>query len=335
VEYRERGVLTVVVTALAPLETATLEQTAELARDYIAQSMVASTLRAHDIGWRQFAEWCEGYRLPVMPATPEIVALDIAECAETYKPATIGLRLTAISHYHQAAGHESPTHSLAGRKTLAGLRRSKGVAQTQKSALSVADLRQIVTEHLPHDYRGTLTPKGTRDRALILLGSAGAFRRSELVGLDVEDIEHVAEGMIVTLRRSKTDREGAGRKVGILHGNGETCPVQALSAWLAAARITEGLLFRPVDVWGNVAAERLSGHAVALVVKHNVAAIGRDATTFAGHSLRAAFATAAASVGAAAFDTMRQTGHRSLTMLRRYIRDGGLFRANAAARMGL
>ena len=322
-------------TALAPLEATALEQTAELARDYIAQSMAASTLRAYDIGWRHFAGWCAGYGLRVMPATPEIVALYIAECAETYKPATIGLRLTAISHYHQAAGYESPTGALAVRKTLAGIRRNKGVAQVQKSPLSVADLRVIVTGHLPHDYRGKITPKGTRDRALLLLGFSGAFRRSELVGLNVEDIEHVAEGLIVTLRRSKTDQEGAGRKVGIPYGNGETCPVQALTAWLAAAHIAEGPVFRPVDVWGNVAAERLSDHAVALVVKHYAAAIGRDASTFAGHSLRAGFATAAAGAGAAEFDIMRQTGHRSLTMLRRYIRDGSLFRANAAAAVGL
>ena len=323
-------------TVLAPLEATALAQTAELARDYIAQSMAASTVRSYANGWRHFSAWCVAHHLPTMPAEPEIVALYIAECAETYKPATIGLRLTAISHYHQAAGYESPTHALAVRKTLAGIRRNKGVAQVQKTALSVADLRQIVTEHLPHDYRGTITPKGTRDRALLLLGFAGAFRRSELVSLDFEDLEHVAEGLIVTLRRSKTDQEGVGRKVGIPYGtHAETCPVRAVEAWLHASGIAEGPVFRPVDVWGNVAAERLSDHAVALVVKTYAAAIGRDATTFAGHSLRAGFATAAAGAGAAEFDIMRQTGHRSLTMLRRYIRDGSLFRANAAAAVGL
>jgi site-specific recombinase XerD len=322
-------------TALAPLKATALEQTAELAREYIAQSMAASTARSYANGWRHFSDWCIAHHLPTMPAEPEIVALYIAECAETLKPATIGLRLSAISYYHQAAGHESPTHSLAVRKTLSGIRRNKGVAQTQKAPLSVADLRAILTEHLPHDFRGKITPKGTRDRALLLLGFCGAFRRSELVGLDVEDLERVAEGLVVTLRRSKTDQEGAGRKVGIPYGNGKTCPVQALTAWLAAAHITEGPVFRPVDVWGNVAAERLSDHAVALVVKTYAAAIGRDAGTFAGHSLRAGFATAAAGAGAAEFDIMRQTGHRSLTMLRRYIRDGSLFRANAAAAVGL
>jgi len=317
-------------TALAPLEATALEQTAELARDYISQSMSASTIRAYDIGWRHFAGWCDGYGLPVMPATPEIVALYIAECAETLKPATIALRLSAISYYHQAAGHESPTHSLAVRKTLAGIRRSKGVAQVQKSPLSVADLRCIATDHLPAGM------KGTRDRALLLLGFAAAFRRSELVGLNVEDAEHVAEGLILTLRRSKTDQEGEGRKVGIPFGqHAETCPVRAVDAWLAASGIAEGAIFRPVNRWGRLSPARLSDRAVALVVKEYAAAAGRDATTFAGHSLRAGFATAAAGAGAREFDIMRQTGHKSLTMLRRYIRDGSLFRANAAAAVGL
>jgi site-specific recombinase XerD len=318
----------------APGDVVGLQDAAERARKYIAGSMAPATVRAYTSDLRQFSEWCAAYSLPVLPATPEIVALYVAELAETHKPATLTRRLSAISQAHQTAGYESPTQASAVRKTMAGIRRAKGTAPVAKAPLAVSDLRLIVTDHLPHDFRGRLTPKGSRDRALLLLGFAGAFRRSELVGLDCADVEHVAEGLIVTLRRSKTDQEGAGRKVGIPYG-AETCPVRALEAWLQESSISDGPIFRPVDVWGNVAAARLSDHAVAVIVKRYAAAIGRDAATFAGHSLRAGFATAAAKAGAAERDIMNQTGHRSLTMLRRYIRDGSLFTRNAAASVGL
>ena len=178
--------------------------------------------------------------------------------------------------------------------------------------------------------------KGQRDRALLLVGFAGAFRRSELVGIDVEHIEFVVEGMVILLSKSKTDQEGAGRKVGIPFGhNAATCPVGALTTWLEAAGIDSGPVFRPVGRGGNVGAGRLANRSVALLVKHYVETIGRDPRAFAGHSLRAGHATAAALAGVEERDIMRQTGHRSTAMLRRYIRDGSLFRSNSAAGLGL
>jgi integrase len=213
---------------------------------------------------------------------------------------------------------------------LAGLRRQQGTAPDAKAPLTVADLQAIVREHLPSGL------KGQRDRALLLVGFAGAFRRSELVGIDVEHVEFVAEGMVVTLPRSKTDQEGAGRKVGIPFGqNALTCPVGALTAWLEAAHIASGPVFRSVGLGGRVGAGRLADRAVARTVKHYVAAIGRDPRAFSGHSLRAGHATAAALAGCHERDIMRQTGHRSTTMLRRYIREGSLFRSNSAAALGL
>lgn len=313
-----------------------LGEASDLAHGYIAASSAPATLRAYGSDWRHFSKWCEDHDQLPLPATPQTVALYIASLADTHKPSTLTRRLSAISQAHQAAGYATPTQSAAVRRTLRGIRRVKGTAPAAKAPITVADLRRIVADHLPRDHHGALTMKGTRDRAVLLLGFAGAFRRSELVGIDCADVEVVGEGLVVTLRRSKTDQEGAGRRVGIPYGShAQTCPVRALRAWLTAARITEGPVFRPVDKWGNVAPGRLTGEAVASVVKRYAASTGRDAGSFGGHSLRAGFATAAAANGAGERDIMAQTGHTSLVMLRRYIRDGSLFRSNAAASLGL
>jgi integrase len=177
---------------------------------------------------------------------------------------------------------------------------------------------------------------GTRDRALILLGFAGAFRRSELVGLDVEDCVFGKDGLTVTLRRSKTDQTGEGRKIGIPYGsNPDTCPVRNVQAWLEIAGATAGPLFRSINRHGQVQAGRLSGIDVARVVKKLAERAGLDAGKYAGHSLRAGHATAAAIAGASERSIMRQTGHRSVQMVRRYIRDGSLFRENSAGKLGL
>jgi integrase len=177
---------------------------------------------------------------------------------------------------------------------------------------------------------------GKRDRAFLLLGFAGAFRRSELVSLDVADVETNREGIVVTLKRSKTDQEGQGRRVGIPYGsNAVTCPVRALNEWLEASAITAGALFRSVNRHGQLRSERLSDKAVALVVKRSAEAAGLDASQYAGHSLRSGLATSAAQAGVSERAIMAQTGHKSLNMVRRYIREGSLFRENAAAKIGL
>jgi integrase len=177
---------------------------------------------------------------------------------------------------------------------------------------------------------------GLRDRALLLIGFSGAFRRSELVALDVSDVAFNREGLVVTIRRSKTDQESAGRKIGIPYGsNPATCPIRSLQDWLERSGIHEGPLFRPINRHGRMASVRLSGGAVAEIVKRYVEAVGLDATTFAGHSLRSGLATSAAMAGASERAIMAQTGHRSVNTVRRYIRDGSLFRENAVAVVGL
>lgn len=200
---------------------------------------------------------------------------------------------------------------------------------TGKTPLLLDDLRRIL-DALPE------TLPGTRDRALLLLGFAGALRRSELVGIDVADLEFVAAGLIVHLRRSKTDPAGAGREIGIPLGqNPATCPVAAVKAWLTAGDVGAGPVFRAINKYGNVAQTRLSDAAVVQIVKRSAYAAGLDPRRFAGHSMRAGLATQAAMNGVAEADIQRQTGHKSVAMLRRYVRLGSLFLNNASGKVGL
>ncbi len=176
---------------------------------------------------------------------------------------------------------------------------------------------------------------GVGDRALLLLGFAGAFRRAELVGLDVEDLTETDEGLEVMIRRSKTDQEGAGRKVGVPFGSDPaTCPVRSVRAWRQAAGVDTGPLFRGV-LHGRLVSERLSTLGVARAVKRAAKAAGLDPSKFSGHSLRAGLVTCAARAGKSLNAIMEQTGHRSVPMVRRYIRDASLFKDNAAAGIGL
>lgn len=177
--------------------------------------------------------------------------------------------------------------------------------------------------------------RGIRDKALLLLGFAGAFRRSELVQLQVADIEECREGLKVTLRRSKTDQEGEGMVKAIPFGSNEdTCPVRAYQVWLAAAGIAEGVVFRSVSRHGTIGAP-LSDKDVARAVKKAADAAGLDAGKFSGHSLRAGLATSAAAAGVSERIIMQQTGHKSERMVRKYIREGNLFRENAVSAIGL
>jgi integrase len=303
---------------------------AESIRANLDESEALNTRRAHRSDWADFTSWCVERGLASLPADPQTVARYASDLAERgRKVATITRRLSSISQAHQAQELDSPTRTLLVRKVMAGIRRRKGVAQIGKAPVLPDDLRQML-RHL--DDR----PAGLRDRALLLLGFAGAFRRSEVVSLDVADVQFRREGLVVTLRRSKTDQEGEGTVKGIPAGRRpETCPVKALKAWLAAAAIEEGPLFRPIDRHGNIKPQRLADYHVARLVKRLAEAAGLDPAAYSGHSLRAGLATAAAQAGADERAIMKQTGHRSERMVRRYIRDGQLFRDNAAGDVGL
>jgi integrase len=290
-----------------------------------------STLRAYSHDWKQFRAWCEQNHLSALPATPQTVVLYATDLVKNRakKLNTLSRRLAAISQIHQQAGFGSPTRNWTVKHFMQGLRREIGIAPAAKRPVLIGDLKRILAE-LPDSLLGK------RDRALLLLGFTGAFRRSELVALDTSDLEQAPGGLVVTIRRGKTDQQGEGRKVGIPRGSEPaSCPVAALAEWRAAARIDSGALFRVMNRHGQVLEKRLSAEGVALVVKRSVQKLGYDPTRFAGHSLRAGLATSAAAAGKSERAIMNQTGHRSLTTVRRYIREGNLFRENAADQIGL
>jgi len=298
-------------------------------RAFIRASKAENTLRGYRSDWRAFCSWCEPNGVAPLPASPETAAVYISECAGRLKVGSIQRRLNAITEAHRAAGVEPPTHNAIVRNTMKGIRRTRGTAPTQKAPTLIEDIRSMVDS----TDAGLI---GLRDRGLILLGFAGAFRRSELVGLSVDDCVFGKDGLTITLRKSKTDQTGEGRKIGIPYGaNPDTCPVRNVQTWIEQASIITGPLFRAVNRHHRVQNRGLSGNDVARIVKKLAKRGGLDAAKYAGHSLRAGHATAATIAGASERSIMNQTGHRSVQMVRRYIRDSSLFRDNSAAKLGL
>jgi len=309
---------------------AKLDELEQEAKSYMARSKAPNTLRAYRADWQDFVGWCEAHGLQSLPADTRTVIRYLTARARTHKVSTLQRRLSVISRAHQAAGFQpistrsEPLHSV-----WEGITRVKGTAPEGKAPILTEELLAMIA---------TLSDSllGIRDRALLLLGFAGAFRRSELVGLDVEDLKFTRNGIVVTVRRSKTDQTSKGMQKWIPYGSKpESCPVRAVKAWIDAAGIQEGPLFRSVNRHGHVSERRLSDRTVAMVVKRAAAAVGLDPARYAGHSLRAGFATAAAAAGAEERSIMKQTGHRNVMMVRRYIREGSIFRDNAVTLVGL
>jgi site-specific recombinase XerD len=291
-----------------------------------AEAKSKNTKRAYRSDWKSFETWCIGNSVAALPAAPEVVAAYVTHLAEVgRKTSSIDRALVSISQAHKMSGHNpSPTSSAAVRETLKGIKRHLGTAPNQKAPLLVEHLTRIV-ELLGDSL------KDKRDKALLLVGFAGGFRRSELVALDLEHVEFVAQGAVINLIRSKTDQEGRGRKVGIPFGRRPiTCPIRALRAWLEASDITSGPLFRSVTRHGYLSPKRLCRKSVALIIKRVTDLAGYDSRQFSGHSLRAGLATAAAQAGKSERVIMATTGHRSEKMVRRYIREGSLFSSCAS-----
>jgi integrase len=252
-----------------------------------------------------------------------MVAAYLADRADTLAVASLIRHVASISKAHQARGLSNPVRSELVRATMRGIKRTRGCAQREAKPLLRDDLLLVL------DAMGDGV-KATRDRALLLIGFAGALRCSELVALDVVEIEHVRRGLVLHIRRSKTDQNGQGHKIAVPYGRTRLCPVTAIDAWLAASGITEGAIFLRVDRHGHVHNLRLSGEAVSLVIRERAAASGLDPAGYSGHSLRAGFATSAAQSGVPAWRIKAQTRHASDAMLSRYIREGELFTENAA-----
>lgn len=287
-------------------------------RSYVRDSVSENTRRAYRTDLEHFVAWGG-----TIPSGSEIVAAYLAEHADTLAVSTLKRRLAAISVGHEASGHLSPTSSKIVKATMRGIQRTKSTVQRQAKPLLVEDLMRIMA------MLGD-NPKDVRDKALLLIGFAGGFRRSELVAINCNDIELVRQGMTINIRRSKTDQIGEGRTIGIPYARGRYCPVRTFEIWLDMAEISDGPLFRPVTRHGIIGTARLSGEAVSIIVKKHIVAIGHDPTNYSGHSLRAGLATSAAMAGLSTLAIRQQTGHQSDATLARYVRNGDLFLNNVA-----
>ena len=292
----------------------------------VQSSRAPATLAAYRTDWADFTIWCETHGLESLPATPATIAAyiaDLAEPSDDRQPlaaATIERRKAALGEAHTLAGHSNPCLDPLVKQVSKGIRRRIGIApKHRKTGLSTADLTAIAAT------LDTDRPIDTRDKALLLLGFATAMRRSELVALEVGDIENHPDGIIVHKRRSKTDQESAGRRIEVGYGHTTTCPIRALRTWLDSADIADGPVFRSVDRHNNISQKALSDRAVANVIKRHVTQLGHNAADFSGHSLRRGFSTTASRNGASERTISRTTGHTTTKGLRPYIEDAELF----------
>lgn len=282
-------------------------------RFYLASEKSDNTRRAYKSDWTDFTSWCEKRDERPLPADPLVVAQYLAHLADRgIKVSTITRRATAIRYLHKAAGHEPPTNAEGVRAVLRGIRRRKGSSPNRKAPATAAAIARML-EALPNTFARK------RDRALLLVAFAAALRRSELVALNVDDVDIGTHGMLITLRRSKTDQEGQGRTIAVPAGK-KLKPVAVLRAWLKAAKITSGPIFRDIDRYGNIGKHALSGRSVARIVKKAAAAAGLDPMIFAGHSMRAGFVTSALNDGVDPLKVMGVTGHKKVDTLKIYDR---------------
>lgn len=306
-----------------------LELLLDRAAEYARRARSENTVRAYLSDVAHFERWCDRHVLQAMPAEPSTLAAYLAEIADQYRPSTITRRLSAISIAHQQLGHVSPTTDPAVRTVARGVRRTLTTAVRSARPVSIGDLRAMIA-HTPS------TRLGLRDRAVLLVGFAGALRRSELVAIMVDDLEPRPEGLVVHLRRSKTDPEGEGREIALPRGtDAHTCPVRTIARWRDVGAIVDGPLFRRVDRHGNVGTTAPSAQTVGIVVKRAAERAGIDPSRMSGHSLRAGFVTTAAASGASEASIARTTGHKSMSVLRTYVRHATVFTDNAASSLGL
>ena len=299
------------------------------AYSYAEQSKAANTRKAYKSDWKHFIAWCSANGVNSLPAPKEAIALYLTMYAELLKIATLARRLASISEAHRIAGYDSPTFDAQVQLVWKGIRRTKGMQQDSKRPILTTDLQTVFA-----NCKGDLI--GIRDRALLLLGFSGAFRRSELVALNRTDLSFVKEGIVVRLNRSKTDQEGIGTEKAIPFGsNPELCPVRAISGWLEASKEVREPLFVSIKKGSKITTERLSAKAVALIIKKRLEKVGYESDEFSGHSLRSGFATQAAMNGASDRAIMQQTKHRTRAMVDRYVRVASIWSENASTKLGL
>jgi len=287
----------------------------------LKNSKSKNTLRAYQSDYNDFSLFCSKNGFQAMPTQPKILALYITHLASYSKYSTLKRRLASISIIHKTKGHYIDTKHPIIVENLMGIKRTNGSNQKGKKPLLINDLKLLI--QAIDDSREKNIRK-IRDKALVLIGFSGGFRRSELVDIEYEDIEFVEEGVKIFVKRSKTDQSGEGMTKAIPYfDNINFCPVKALNKWIVEAELKDGKIFN------------ISDKNVALIIKKYANYAGLDAHRYAGHSLRSGFATSTAESGAEERNIMAMTGHKSTEMVRRYIKEANLFKNNALNKIKL
>ncbi len=294
------------VTDIKNLELETLKN--------LRSSKAQNTLRAYKADYRDFTNFCIKHGFKSMPSEPKILSLYLTHLSQTSKFSTLKRRLASISVIHKLSGHYIDTKHPMITENLMGIKRVKGTHQKAKKPILINELKSIINV-IDKDKN---EKKRLKNRALILIGFAGGFRRSELVEILYEDIDFVDEGVKIFVRRSKTDQSGEGMTKGIPYfSNSEYCPVISLKNWIEKLQLKYGKIFD------------MSDKNVALTIKKYTALAGLDSNKYSGHSLRSGFATSTAELGAEERSIMNMTGHKTTQMVRRYIQEANLFKNNA------
>ena len=281
----------------------------------LRNSKSANTLRAYQSDYNDFSLFCSKNGFQAMPTQPKILALYLTHLSSYSKYSTLKRRLASISILHKTKGHYIDTKHPIIVENLMGIKRTNGTNQKGKKPLLINDLKLLIQAI---DMSKEKNIRKIRDKALILIGFSGGFRRSELVDIEYEDVEFVEEGVKIFVKRSKTDQSGEGMTKAIPYfDNINFCPVKALNKWVVVADLKDGKIFN------------ISDKNVALIIKKYANYAGLDAHKYAGHSLRSGFATSTAESGAEERNIMAMTGHKSTEMVRRYIKEANLFKNNA------
>ena len=280
----------------------------------LKSSKALNTLRAYKADYRDFASFCLKNGFKPMPSEPKIISLYLTFLSKTSKFSTLKRRLASISVIHKLSGHYIDIKHPMITENLMGIKRIKGSHQKAKKPILINDLKLII-DVIDKEKK---EKNRLKNRALMLVGFAGGFRRSELVAINYEDVDFVPEGVKIFVRRSKTDQSGEGMTKGIPYfSNPDYCPVISLKNWLNKYQITSGQIFD------------ISDKSVALAIKKYAAIAGLDSKKYSGHSLRSGFATSTAELGAEERSIMAMTGHKTTQMVRRYIQEANLFKNNA------
>ncbi len=289
------------ITDLKSLEIETLKN--------LKKSKADNTLKAYQSDFRDFSTFCKKNGFSSLPTQPKIIAFYITHLSKSSKFSTLKRRIASISVIHKLKGHYLDTKHPIIMENLHGIKRTLGSRQKAKKPILIRDLKVIIK---------AIDEKKIRDKAIILIGFAGGFRRSELVNINFEDIDFVSEGVKILVKKSKTDQSGEGIIKAIPHfENSEFCPVITLKEYIKSKNIKEGQIFS------------ISDKSVALIIKKYAKKAGLDPSGYAGHSLRSGFATTAAELGAEERNIMAMTGHKTTQMVRRYIHEANLFKNNA------